>query len=156
MGAPVKLFWPREDDLQHDYYRPGSLHRLRAGLNADGLPVTWEHHIAAQGIHGGGVVDGAQGLAYTFRQQVRGHPVQLPIPVGYWRAVFNNNNAFANECFLDEIAAEAGRDPLALRLALLDEDAPRAPCWRKPPPRRIGVALPEGHFRGLACHATWA
>ncbi len=156
VGAPVKLFWPREDDLQHDYYRPGSLHRMRAGLNADGLPVTWEHHIAAQGIHGGGVVDGAQGIAYNFRQQVRGHPVQLPIPVGYWRAVFNNNNAFANECFLDEIAAETGRDPLELRLALLAEDAPlRAVLEKAAAEAGWGSPLPDGRFRGLACHSTW-
>ncbi len=156
VGAPVKLFWPREDDLQHDYYRPGSLHRMRAGLNADGLPITWEHHIAAQGIHGGGVVDGAQGIAYNFRQQVRGQPVQLPIPVGYWRAVFNNNNAFANECFLDEIATETSRDPLELRLALLAEDAPlRAVLAKAAAEADWGSPLPEGRFRGLACHSTW-
>lgn len=156
MGAPVKVFWPREDDLQHDYYRPASLHRLRAGLNADGLPLTWEHHIASQGVHGGGVVDGAQGLAYRFRQRVQGHSVRLPIPTGYWRSVYNTNNALVNECFLDEIAAASGRDPVELRLELLPEDAPlRAVLEKAATEAGWGAPLPEGVFRGVACHSTW-
>ncbi|HLF25010.1 MAG TPA: xanthine dehydrogenase family protein molybdopterin-binding subunit [Anaerolineae bacterium] len=156
VGAPVKVVWTREDDVQHDFYRPASLHWLRAGLDAQGTPITWLHLIAASPIDSAqGLLHGASDLPYRLSQQARALATDLPIPVGYWRSVFNTQNGFVNECFLDELAAAGGQDPYQLRRQLL-EDSPLGEVldvvaekadWSQP--------LPEGWGRGIACHTTW-
>jgi isoquinoline 1-oxidoreductase beta subunit len=130
-GAPVKVIWTRDDDIRHDYYRPISHHRLRAGLDAQGEVTSWLHHIAAPSTDstfiGGEVPDtGGTEIAGTglpngtvanyFLQQSFLHTA---VPRGYWRAVDTNWNHFAVQCFIDEIAAAAGKDPLALRRELI-------------------------------------
>jgi isoquinoline 1-oxidoreductase subunit beta len=130
-GTPVKVIWTRDDDIRHDYYRPISHHRLRAGLDAQGQVTSWQHHIAAPSTDstflGGEVPDtGGTEIAgtglpngtvpnYLLEQSF----LHTAVPRGYWRAVDTNWNHFAVQCFIDEIAAATGKDPLALRQHLI-------------------------------------
>ena len=130
-GAPVKVIWTRDDDIRHDYYRPISHHRLRADLDSQGQVTSWQHHIAAPSTDstfvGGEVPDiGGTEIAgtglpngtvpnYLLRQSF----LHTAVPRGYWRAVDMNWNHFAVQCFIDEIAAATGKDPLALRRELI-------------------------------------
>ena len=130
-AAPVKVIWTRDDDIRHDYYRPISHHRLRAGLDAQGQVTSWLHHIAAPStdstflggevpdtggteIAGTGLPNGTVGN-YSLQQSF----LHTAVPRGYWRAVDTNWNHFAVQCFIDEIAAATGKDPLALRRQLI-------------------------------------
>ena len=123
---PVQVVWTREDDLQHDWYRPCSTHRLEARLADDGLPVAWRHRIVAPSILRRDpnfreavdptAVEGAKDLPYRVPDlQVEVVRADLPLPLGFWRSVGHSYNAFAVECFVDEIAATAQRDPATLR-----------------------------------------
>jgi len=130
-AAPVKVIWTRDDDIRHDYYRPISHHHLRAGLDAQGQVTAWLHHIAAPSTDstfiGGEVPDtGGTEIAgtglpngtvpnYLLQQSF----LHTAVPRGYWRAVDTNWNHFAVQCFIDEIAAATGKDPLALRRQLI-------------------------------------
>jgi isoquinoline 1-oxidoreductase beta subunit len=161
VGAPVQLLWPREDDIGHDYLRPTSLHRLRAGIDAAGQLVAWRHTIAAPGITGsipGGSDALREGLSTDYRvKNTRASAVlvDLPVPTGYWRSVFNANNAFANESFIDEVAAAMGRDPVELRLELLGAKPMAAALRLAAEKAGWGTPLPEARGRGVACHSTW-
>ena len=131
-GRPVKLIWSREEDLRHDYYRPAVVSRLRAALGADGMPTAWEHRIVAPSISSrwalssvrDGIdplaVEGAVDLPYALgAQRVNYVMKNTPVPVGNWRSVGHGHNAYFVECFIDEIARTAGKDPLRFRQALL-------------------------------------
>jgi isoquinoline 1-oxidoreductase beta subunit len=137
LGRPVQVVWTREDDIRHDYYRPAGLNRLRGGLDLEGIPVLWKHHIVAPSIlsrmrpeatvDGGDPtsVDGAANLPYAIPNIAVDYSLSnTPVPVGFWRSVGNSQNAWVTECFLDELAAAGGQDPLALRRRLL-ADKPR-------------------------------
>jgi isoquinoline 1-oxidoreductase beta subunit len=163
-GVPVKLLWTREDDLKHDYYRPISRHWLRAQLDERGRPIAWEHRIVSPSILAriapgsgkkapdGTSLEGAVNLPYTLPHvRVAYAPVDVGVPVGFWRSVGSSQNAFVTECFLDEVAAAAGQDPFELRRALLRE---------KPRHRRVlelaaekagwGKPMLKGRARGIA------
>ena len=157
-GVPVKLTWSREDDLQHDIYRPASLTQFHAGLDAGGWPVAWHARVASPSFSGldKGVdrngVDGIASVLYEIPNfRVEYHPPEVGIPVGYWRSVGCSQNTFFAECFIDEMAAAGGKDPVELRRRLLTK-SPRAlgvlnlaadkAGWGKP--------LPSGRFRGVA------
>jgi isoquinoline 1-oxidoreductase beta subunit len=155
-GVPVKLLWSREQDLQHDHYRPASIVKLRAGLDASGYPVGLQCRVAAPALKN---LDATAALAdhpyWIPHQQVEHVARNTPVPVGYWRGGPHSQNPFARECFLDELAHAGGHDPLAYRLDLLPRsakeravlvDAARAAGWDKP--------APAGVHRGLAvCEA---
>jgi isoquinoline 1-oxidoreductase beta subunit len=163
-GAPVKLIWTREDDMQHDYYRPATLNRLSAALDKQGLPIAWQHEIAGPSIFvrvfpnsiKDGIdrtsVEGAANLPYAIPNlQVSWVMENGVVPVGFWRSVGSSQNAYVTECFLDELAAAAGKDPYAFRRALLAkhprhlgvlELAAQKAGWGKP--------LPSGRARGIA------
>ncbi len=157
MGVPVKVFWTREDDLQHDFYRPASVHQMRARLDVDGAPLSWEHYSAAQSIESES--DLSHGINVPYRiptQQIHTSTLALPVPTGYWRAVFNTQNALVNECYIDELAAASGSDPYAFRMALLDDSAPiKRVLELAASESGWGTPLPEGWGRGIACHKTW-
>lgn len=168
MGAPVQVLWTREDDLQHGFHRPASYHRMSAALDKDAQLSAWQHHLVAPSISaqlfGGGennprpdAVDGATQLPYRIPNLLVDYVMaNTAVPIGWWRSVYNTQNAFVNECFLDEIAAAAKVDPFQLRLQLLPEDsrlrgvlelvADKAE-WNKPPAM--------GRGRGIACHACF-
>jgi isoquinoline 1-oxidoreductase beta subunit len=167
--APVKLMWTREDDMRAGYYRPMFVHKLEAGLDADGNPVAWHQRLVGQSIVVGtpfegalikdGVdttsVEGAANLPYGIPNiQVELHSPQLPVPVQWWRSVGSTHTAFAVETFIDRLARAAGRDPVDFRRALL-KDHPRhlgvlelaaeKSAWGKPlgPKRGRGIAVHE-------------
>lgn len=169
--TPVKLVWTREDDIRGGRYRPLAVHRLRATLDGDGLPLVWEHRIVTQSILKGtpfeaalvqnGIdgtsVEGARGLPYAIPNlQVELHTTEVGVPVLWWRSVGHTHNGYATEVFLDQLAHAAGRDPVALRRELLAEH-----------PRHLGVLnlaaekagwgekLPEGRAHGVAVHESF-
>jgi isoquinoline 1-oxidoreductase beta subunit len=120
LGRPVRVLWTRADDLRHDFYRPASLAALRGALDARGAPSAWEQRIA-----GPEVALGEVDIPYAIPNLREIHVKEDPgVPTGYWRSVGASQNAFAVEGFVDELAAAAGRDPVAFRLGLLAH-APR-------------------------------
>ena len=172
-GAPVKLIYSREDDIQHDFYRPATYNVLSAGLDAAGNPVAWTYRSVSSSImsrafpqfvregRDESAFEGAELLEYAVpnvrAEWVRDEP---GVPVGFWRSVGSSHTAFVKESFLDEIAAASRTDPLELRrrllagktrwLGVLNAAAERA-GWGSP--------LPAGRARGIAVHesfASWA
>ena len=161
-NKPVKLIWSREDDMQHDFYRPLGVHQLAAALGADGKPTALTWRVASQSVTGRAfglppeAPDGLMTEAATplyaipaIRQDVVKH--DAGVRVGYWRAVSHNMNAFANESFIDECAASAGKDPVAYRLSMLDAQ-PRMVNVLKQAAAKAGWGTPAaaGRFRGVS------
>jgi isoquinoline 1-oxidoreductase beta subunit len=170
-GVPLKLIWTREDDMRAGYYRPLCLHRLRAALDEQGHPLAWEQRIVGQSILSGtafepmmvkdGVdqtsVEGAANLPYALPNiRVELHSPKLSVPVLWWRSVGSSHTAFAVECFIDELAVAADKDPLEFRRALLKQHprhlgvlnlAAEKAGWGKP--------LGGGSGRGIAVHESF-
>lgn len=157
-GVPIKLTWSREDDMQHDIYRPASLTHFAAGLDANGWPVAWTARVASPSFSGlqNGVdrngVDGIASVVYDIPNiHVEYHPSDVGIPVGYWRSVGCSQNTFFTECFIDEMAAAASKDPVELRRRLLaKQPRPLAALNLAADKAGWGKPLPAGHFRGVA------
>jgi len=164
IGQPVKLTWSREDDTQHDHYRPASYAKLAGALDANGWPVAWTTRIACPSIMEEWVPGSTQNnLDPTSVEGVANLPYSIPnihvdyvrtepgIPVGFWRSVGNSQNGFFSESFMDELAAAGKKDPYELRRRFLDkaprhlgvlELAAQKAGWDKP--------LPPGRYRGIA------
>lgn len=184
-GKPVRVMWTRPDDLQNDFYRPASLHRLRGKLSGK-APVAWRHDIvqetalqrpvglmlkeAMPGFVAGvaswamstfandpTIVEGAEKLPYAIDHlEVTYHKRPAVVPVGFWRSVGHSSNGFVVESFIDELAHAAGEDPVAFRRKLLRKH-----------PRHLGVLelaaqkagwgqpLPPGRARGVAVHESF-
>jgi isoquinoline 1-oxidoreductase beta subunit len=151
-GAPVKLLWTRDDDMQHDFYRPASYTLLRAGLDRTGMPVAWEQRIV-------GPSEALINLSFPYavpNLHIECIEEDPGVPTGAWRSVGASQNAFTVECFADELAAAGGRDPVALRVELLRgsprqraviERAAAAAGWNTPPA--------TGHHRGVAAYSAF-
>ena len=133
-GVPVKLVWTREDDMKGGFYRPAYLHVLKAGLDAKGNIVGWQHRIVGQSILlgtpfetmmvkdgiDGTSVEGASTLPYAIPNlAVDVHSPSIGVPVLWWRSVGSTHTAYSTETFIDELAAAAGKDPVTYRAALL-------------------------------------
>ncbi len=142
--TPVQVTWSREEDMRHDFYRPGGLAKFRGAVK-DGRAVLLDGQIAGQSctfqalgrMTGMGAmgpdkmhVEGAFNQPYAIPNfRVRGYLSDLKIPVGFWRSVGSSINGFFFDTFLDEMAHAAGRDPLEFRVELMrDEHAPSAGC----------------------------
>ena len=161
----MQVVWSREDDITGGYYRPMSLARMSAALGADGVPSAWRHQIASPSLlkqfgplEGGldrSALSVAKDVPYGIPAvQVSYADPDLPVTLWFWRSVGASANAFAVECFLDEVARLAKKDPVEFRRALL-ADKPRhkrvldlaaeKAGWTTPPPagRGRGVALVE-------------
>jgi isoquinoline 1-oxidoreductase beta subunit len=177
-GKPVKLMWSREEDMQHDLYRPASLVRVRAGMDDSGKPQALHIRVSAPSIF-------SQLLRMPLQNGVdqqavacfNDHPYAIPhtlvdfamrsthVPVGFWRTVGHSQNPFVRECFLDELAHAAKQDPLAYRLALLPDNekanrdkgilqaVAKAADWGKPLPSGVhrGIASVDGYGSWTAC-----
>jgi len=162
--VPVQVIWRREDDMQHDYYRPASYIKMSAALDGSGKPTAFTAHVACDSIMNwffpGSIkngmdnssVEGVTDIPYDIPNiAVEYHMVSGPIPMGFWRSVGASQNAFFSEGFVDELAAAAKKDPYEFRRDLLSKK-----------PRHLGVLnlvaqkagwsspLPKGHGRGIA------
>ncbi len=180
INGPVKVIWTREDDMRNSVYRPASYHKLSAVLDGQGWPVAFTHDLVApsisaqKGAPGEGGVDpdlkDEAALVYSFPfAQVQYIQTETPVPLGWMRSVYALQVAFANECFLDELATAAGKDPLAYRLHLLakDEDIKYFDAtWRTARMRGVlqlaadkagwGKPLPAGRYHGIACFGCFS
>ena len=161
---PLKVIWTREEDTQHDIYRPYYYDRLAAALDDKGLPTAFSHRIVGSSIVARWLpplfkddldfdaIEGAAGV-YAFPNVLVDYVREEPPPgllTGWWRGVGTTHNAFMVEGFVDELAAAAGKDPVEYRRALLDK-APRArgvldlaaekAAWKKPLPAGIGRGI---------------
>jgi len=165
VDGPVKIVWTREEDIQHDMYRPYFYDRMAAGLDAKGMPVAWSHRICGSSIiarwappafqngYDFDTVDGAVDLPYSL-PNVRVEYVQNEpkgIPTAFWRSVGPSHNVFVVESFVDELAAAAKKDPVEYRGALLDK-SPRAKAVLDLAAEKSGWGqpLPQGSGRGAA------
>ena len=169
--APVKVIWSREDDIRGGYYRPSAYHLIRAGLDAVGKPLAWQHRIVCQSFMAGTpfeaamIKDGVDGTAVEGASDL---PYDIPnvlvdwqqapggVPTLWWRSVGHSHTAFVVESFLDELAHAAGKDPYEYRRELLGKQtrhkrvlelAAEKAGWGKP--------LPQGRGRGLAVHESF-
>jgi isoquinoline 1-oxidoreductase beta subunit len=162
VGKPVKLLWTREDDTTHDFYRPMALHRMAGGLDANGKPVALTLQLTSQSISQRafglpkGTLDPFMAEAAVVGYDIPNMTQELiehdsGLRVGYWRSVSHALNAFANESFIDEMAAAAGKDPYQFRLALLDKQPRFAKVLKLAADKSgWGKPLPKGHYRGIA------
>jgi isoquinoline 1-oxidoreductase beta subunit len=178
VGKPVKVVWSREEDIKYDHYRAATCQRIQAGLDNQGRVIGWSHKVACSSIlkflNPDWIRDGidsfslwgifdfpdSPGLSHTVygfpNFYVEQYLSDLPIPVTPWRSVQNAPNAFVMECFMDEVAHAAGKDPVEFRMHLLSNNmrarrvlqtvAERA-GWGKP--------IPKGKGRGIAQHACF-
>jgi isoquinoline 1-oxidoreductase beta subunit len=161
VDGPVKVVWTREEDIQHDMYRPYFFDRISAGLDEKGTPVAWSHRFAGSsviarwlppGFKDGldpDTTEGAINLAYDLPNvHVEYLRVEPPgVPTAFWRSVGPSHNVFVTESFMDELATAAKQDAVSYRLALLDK-APRAKAllalaaekagWGQPLPDKVG------------------
>jgi isoquinoline 1-oxidoreductase beta subunit len=169
-GTPVKMLWTREEDTQHDFYRPASLIRMKAALDDSGMPTAWYSRVASTSIISTLAhlplkppLAPAEGVDPQAVASLTDLPHAIPnvrieyaqrnahVPVGFWRTVGHSQNPFVRESFMDELASAAGKDPYEYRRALLAksprdlgvlEATAKAAGWGKP--------LPAGVFRGIA------
>ncbi len=159
-GKPVKLVFTREQDMQHDFYRPNVMSRFRAALGRDGLPVVWVNDYTTD--------DDPNPEAHILyaipNQEVGVAKVPTHVPTGPWRSVESSWHGFFIESFIDELAHRAGADPLAYRLKLLAGKprhaaalalAARKAGWGSPmaPGRGRGIAIVEC-FKTIVCHVA--
>jgi isoquinoline 1-oxidoreductase beta subunit len=166
LDRPVKVLWPREEDMRHDFYRPVAMARMRAGLDATGMPLAWHVRTTGQSILAtalGGRVDRhfqeglLEDMPYDIPNYLADCAIRMThVPVGFWRCVNHTQNCFFKESFVDEMAHAAGQDPYQYRrrmlgrharaekaMTVLDAAAAHA-GWGEP--------LPEGVYRGIALH----
>ena len=169
LNKPVQVTWMREEDMQHDFYRPACISRFQIGLSKEGLPIQWENQLAGPSILKRFVAamgwfgvdptstEGANELPYTIPDFNFDYSlVDTGVPVGFWRSVGSSYNAFFTECAIDEAANLANQDPYEYRLKLL-KDQPRYlkvlekvvknANWEDP--------LPKNHGLGLAIHKSF-
>src|SRR6185369_14827324 len=157
-GISVKLQWTRDDDLQHDIYRPVSYTKFTSALDEKGLPTVWNARVVClsfAGLRNGVDPTGVEGIAeirYAIPNiLVEYDPPDVGIPTSYWRSVGYSQNTFFTESFIDELAVAAGKDPVELRRKLLAK-APRMLGVLELAAEKSGwgTAPPAGRYRGIA------
>jgi len=182
-GWPIQLQWTREDDIKNDFYRPGGLHEMRAGLNTDGEVVAWTQRLASASKYyrRPNMPDENLWQAELYSDDFPRRIVPnmrleyfhnaIGVPRGSWRAPAHTANAFVIQSFLDEIAHETGQDPLQFRVDLygdereLEYGGHGGPTFNPGRLTRLikfvaeridyGRDLPNGHGIGLASHFTF-
>jgi isoquinoline 1-oxidoreductase beta subunit len=171
VDGPVKVVWTREEDIQHDMYRPYWFDRLSAGLDEKGMPVAWNHRFAGSSVMARwappffkngldpDTTEGAIDLVYALPNlHVEYLRVEPPgIPTAFWRSVGPSHNIFLTESFIDELAAAAKQDPVKYRRSLLDE-SPRAKAVLDLAAEKAGwgQTLPKGVGRGVSLQFVFA
>jgi isoquinoline 1-oxidoreductase beta subunit len=169
VGQPVKVIWSREEDTQHDVYRPAMLTKLTMGLDEKGMPIAINARIVGSSIlqrffpnmvkngldHA--AVEGIADTNYDIPNQYVDYVMKnTHVPVGFWRSVGHSQNAFFMESFIDEVAHSSGKDPYQLRRSLLNktprfikvlDTLAKAADWETP--------ASKGHYRGMAIHKSF-
>jgi isoquinoline 1-oxidoreductase beta subunit len=163
-GVPVKLMWSREEDMQHGFYRPASIVRMKAGLDAKGNLIALHSKIACPSILRVLMPQATMkdGVDFTAVRAFNDLPYAVPnqqvdyamrnghVPVGFWRAP-GQQNEFYRECFIDELAMAAGKDPVEYRLSMLkDGDKHRLVLQAVAQAAGWGTQMPPGWHRGVA------
>jgi len=125
-GIPVKLLWTREDDMRHDFYRPGGYQHLRAGVDASGKVVAWHDHFVSFGegdkfVPSSNIPPGEFPANFVANFAVEATLIPTAVPTGPLRAPRSNSQAWVFHSFIDELAHAAGQDPVQFRLDLLGE-----------------------------------
>jgi isoquinoline 1-oxidoreductase beta subunit len=178
-GKPVMVLWTREDDMQHDFYRPASYHKMQGALDANENLAAWKHFQTSTSIavkwRQNGMEKPEQGefgtgstIPYlTPNIRIEYTLAESSVPRAWWRSVEHSTSGFVVESFIDELATAAGQDPLAFRLKLIggDRKIPLFDAEKEPPldtARLKGVLqlaaekagwgkqLPKGQGRGIA------
>ncbi len=171
VDGPVKVVWTREEDIQHDMYRPYWFDRISGSLDEKGRPVAWEHRFAGSSVISRWLppafkngldpdsTEGAVNLVYALpNMHVEFARVEPPgIPTAFWRSVGPSHTVFVVESFIDELAAEAKQDAVAYRRALLDK-TPRAKAVLELAAEKAGWGqqLPERVGRGVSLQFVFA
>ena len=177
-GAPVKLLWSREDDIQHDYYRCGGFQNLKGAVDKDGKLVAWNDHFVGYGegnafAHDGGFNPTEFPARFAANYRVQSSVMPLGLKTGALRAPYSNSTAWVIQSFIDELAHVAGKDPLQFRLDLLAMTRLSLPDAGRGDPRAGGLDparmtgvlklvaeksgwgkrnLPKGTAQGIAFH----
>ena len=168
LGKPIKVTWMREEDMQHDFYRPASMSRFQIGLNKDGFPISWNNQLASPSILKRFFApmawfnidplstEGADEIPYAIEDfNIDYSEVDSGVPVGFWHSVGSSFNAFFTESAIDEAAHLAQQDQFDYRMKLLAgkprfqkvlEKVMRESKW--------GRMLPKGHGLGISIHKT--
>lgn len=162
---PVKLIWTREEDMQHGIYRPYYYDRLSAGLDKEGNIIAWKHQVTGSSIMSRWIPQFVKNGLDSDAVEVAREPLYAPANIfveyirqeppgmltGWWRGVGATHNTFMVESFIDELAHKVGKDPLAYRLASM-ENAPRARHVLELAAEKAGWGqpLPQGAGRGLS------
>jgi isoquinoline 1-oxidoreductase subunit beta len=172
-NRPVKLIWTRENDIQHDMFRPAAMARFDASIASGGKINAWKNRIASQSVSKAitsrllpwaamdvpdkTTSEGAADIPYEFNHLLVEHvPVDLPVPVGIWRSVGHSYNAFFTESFMDEAAAFTKTDPIDFRLNHLEDHPDITAVLTKI--RKISkwsTPLTQGRGRGIALHLSF-
>ena len=184
--SPVKLIYSREDDIKHGFARPSSIHKLTADIDGGNINVWKHVVVSPDPLTGNAlneygadlpgiakwavnigvvknklrntmVADGASEIPYNFHNKlIKAVPFETDVPLGFWRAVFNSQNAFANECFIDELAHQLKIDPIQLRLNHLNNNS-RSSIVIQKAAKESGwqSRLRKGHFQGFAYHYSF-
>jgi isoquinoline 1-oxidoreductase subunit beta len=163
IGKPVKLTWTREDDMKHGQFRPASMHKLSGAIDNSGRAVLFTHHVVGPSIKAQlskreptkpddfDMVDGSNPLYSIPNIKISATNVNTPVPLWYWRAVYNSQNPFVVESFIDELAVAAKKDPIDFRLEMMDSDSRLANVVKLIREKsNWDNKLPEGSGRGVA------
>lgn len=163
-GKTTKLTWTREDDMKHSVYRPASFHKVKGSVDNKGNLVNFYHHVISESITAqrfnrniavkdADIGEGTRRLSYQIpNMKITGTIVPTHVPVSWYRSVYNTQNPFVVESFIDELAHLGNKDPYEFRKSLLPEDsrlrrvldlAAEKSNWKS--------KLPKGKGRGIAC-----
>jgi len=169
IGKPVKLTWTREDDMKHGQFRPASMHKLSGAIDNSGKAVLFTHHVVGPSIKAQlakrdptkpedyDMVDGTVLLPYKIPNlRISAANVNTPVPLWYWRAVYNSQNPLVVESFIDEMASAAKKDPIDFRLEMMDEKSRLANVLKMVREKSDwDKKLLEGSGRGVAVSACY-